>query len=320
MAKIPKKESIIRLEDIIKTEFIFYNDNERLASTIKSYNLCLESLPKKTLEKIDTILKVIPPSIIILADAKNRNLVLKVAWDDLITKSKTLLEIFNGKLLPQKITPRELTLLGTSESVKKIILDSSKAIKKLETAKEIESGLYFIVLIDLVSSTISASQMHPDKNISRIATFIEFAKKSINKKSRSKIKPVVEAKEGLLIIFRNFDDILDWFEKIKKFLKKYNEKCDRDNLSKFYTMQYKIAVHAGEVFFKQNNPIAWAVDQVFKIEKYTPTDNFVISDRVREIILPRLNDGRQLHSDKIVDVILEGDENKRPLWSISVIS
>ena len=96
--------------------------------------------------------------------------------------------------------------------------------------------------------------------------------------------------------------------------------CDRKKLSKFHKMQYKIAVHAGEVFFKQNNPICWAVDQVFKIEGYTPPDNFVISDRVREIILPRLNDGRQLRSDKVTEVVLEGDEHTRPLWSISVIS
>ncbi len=292
---------------------------KKLFTSIKSYNLCLETASKKNSKELISFLKIKSPSPIALSSSKNLEQIVKVAWGDLVNKSKTLLEILSGKLKPKKITKHEQSHAGTSELTKEEILESSKAIKKLQKDKGLKPGLYFILLIDLVGSTYAASQMDANDNIRRIRQFITFTKQSINKKSRNKIKYLVQQKDASLIIFSNFDDILDWFKKITKLLQKYNEMCDITRRSKVYKMEYKIAIHAGEVHFEIEDPIALAVDQVFKIEKNLVANNFAISDRVREIIRNRINGGK-IHSNKIMDLDLIGEENSRPLWNITIIS
>jgi len=319
LAKISIDESITRLEAIIKTNPEFYNDRERLVSAIKSYNLCLESLPEKTLEKINTVLNVTPPSTLVLAEAKNSEQIIKVYWEKLHDKSQTLLEIVKGNQEPQEITERERALVDLPKELRDIILETSEKIRKLEEEKKVEPGLYYIVLIDLVGSTAAAGQLDPQENIDRNNKFIEFTRNAINNNSRNSINYLLQQKDASLILFSNFEDILDWQKQVMESLKNYNDECDREGKDSVYKMYCKIAIQAGEVHFYKADPIALAVDQVFKIEKYLVGGNFAITDRVREVILPRINSGK-LISEKLTEIKIDGEENSKPLWHISIKS
>ena len=319
MAKTTVKESIDILETIIETDHKFYTDKQRLLTSIKSYNLCLESVPEEISDDVSSLLKVAPLDHIIMSSAKNQEQIIIVTWENLVNKAKTLLEILSGRLQLQEITERERSIIGTSAALKDVILDSSEKIRKLEEENQIQSGLYYIVLIDLVGSTNAAGKMDPQENIERINKFIGFTKSAINNNSRNKIEHLLQIKDASLILFCNFEDILDWYKKISELLQKFNDECDVKKIDEIYKMYCKVATQAGEVHFYKADPIALAVDQVFKIEKYLKSGYFGVTDRVREIILPRIF-SKKLSSEKIMDLDLEGEENIRPLWNIIINS
>ena len=191
-------------------------------------------------------------------------------------------------------------------------------IKKLEDEKFFQPGLYYIVLVDLAHSTKASAELGPETNRQRIELFIKYTIKALSEIELSNSRDffVKEIGDASLFIFSNFNDILKWSKKLDEILYSYNIVCDNENKPNIYKMYAKKCIHVGEVHYSDtSNPIALAVNQVFKIEKLFKNNEIGITELVREIISPLIK-SEIIKIEKITDVLLPGDDKKRPVWRI----
>jgi len=189
-------------------------------------------------------------------------------------------------------------------------------VKKMGLDKQLRSGLYYIVLIDLVGSSIASSQINPDDNKKRIRQFITITKNALPKRPRNYLTFVKDIGDASLFLFSNFEDILNWAEKADSLCNEYNLKCMKKYKPDIFQMYSKKCVHLGEVLFSDDSdPIALAINQISKIEKEFKKDQFGITDAVKQVILPRIS-SNQLIAKKLKKIILPGETVSRPLWVI----
>ncbi len=190
-------------------------------------------------------------------------------------------------------------------------------LKKLESEKTIRPGLYYIVLTDLCGSTKASTILGPEINKSRIERFINYtveAWKTIEQKSGALF--IKEAGDASLFLFKGFADILNWDTALNAFLEKYNAELPEDGRKGIMEMRIKTVVHLGEVAFSgYKNPVALAVNQVFKIEKEFGPGELGITDAVRQANLPMITGGEMI-IEKHGHVVLPGDDIERPLWRV----
>ncbi|HEV2193377.1 MAG TPA: hypothetical protein VGR54_07165 [Nitrosopumilaceae archaeon] len=218
------------------------------------------------------------------------------------------------KKKPEEITPTaNLKLVEREEHVR----DAISTIHNLGRKKHLSAGLYYVVLIDLVGSTTASTKMTPDENKKRIKQFIQFTKDALSKSTKDIAVFINDKGDGALFLFRNFQDILDWAEKIDKLCDQYNRGCIKSGKQEIYQMYSRKCVHLGEVHFNEpDNAIALAINQISKIEKEFKKVQLGITDIVKQVILPRVNSG-ELKANKIKNVKLHGEKQARPIWNIA---
>lgn len=194
-------------------------------------------------------------------------------------------------------------------------------IRNLEKAGKFKAGLYYVVFVDLVGSAVASTKIGPDENAKRIKNFIKFtttAWKAIS--PRNTVLFVREIGDGVLFIFSNFEDILNWVRKLDEYCKRYNKSRKVAGKPAVYKLSFKRVVHLGEVhYLDSKSPIALAVNQLFSIEKKISGEVFVVTDPVREVILANINSG-QLSARMAMKVRFPGHKSRRPLWLISIES
>jgi hypothetical protein len=202
-------------------------------------------------------------------------------------------------------------------SPKAILEDTIREVRYLSEKKKINSGLYYIVFIDLNSSSIASSKIGPEENKKRIGHFIELTKEALTSKPRGYSLFIKKVGDGVLFLFTNFEDIKDWANRVDELCDKFNRKCITDKKPEIFQLYSKKCIHLGEVHFdNQLDPIALAINQIFKIEKEFLNVQFGITDIVRQVILPRINSG-ELKAEKIKEVVLVGESESSPIWNIS---
>ena len=194
----------------------------------------------------------------------------------------------------------------------------AQTISQLEKKKQFHPGLYYIVLIDLVGSTKASAELGPQENIDRINQFVEYTKAAWKKmKNMGSVQFIKDVGDASLFTFSNFEDILEWSKNVDELLTQYNNECDKQAKLPVYKMFAKKCVHLGEVHFnKGSDPIAFAINQLFKIEKEFTKDQLGITDSVKQVILPRIR-AKEISLTKVHDVILPGDDATSALWHIS---
>jgi hypothetical protein len=210
------------------------------------------------------------------------------------------------------------TLISTKKPSQKAILeDTIREVNNLSEKKKIRHGLYYIVFVDLNSSSIASSKIRPEENQKRIGRFIELTKEALSKKQRVYSVFIKGIGDGALFLFTNFEDIKDWANKTDELCDKYNQKCIIDNKPEIFQLYSKKIIHLGEVYFdNQLDPIAFAINQLFKVEKEFKKVQLGITDVVKQVIIPRINSG-ELKADKIKNVVLVGESEYRPIWNIA---
>ncbi|MFY3741257.1 MAG: hypothetical protein HMLIMOIP_001711 [Candidatus Nitrosomirales archaeon] len=190
-------------------------------------------------------------------------------------------------------------------------------VKLMEKEKVLKPGLYYVVLIDLVGSTMASTQLSPDENKKRIKQFIQFTKEALPSKGRNTAIFVKDIGDAALFLFSNFQDILDWSDKTDKSCDQYNKLCIERHKPELYQMYSKKCIHLGEVHFnEQSDPIALVINQIAKIEKKFKKDELGITDAVKQVILPRIN-SQEIKAKKIKNIVLHGERVSRPLWTIA---
>ena len=192
-------------------------------------------------------------------------------------------------------------------------------VKKLEEQKFFRPCLYYVVLIDLAGSTPASARLEPDENIKRIKQFTGFTVEALKKLPARNIEVFLsEIGDASLFLFTNFEDILNWAGMVDDLLDAYNQKCMQEGKPEVYKMYSRKVVHLGEVHFtEESDPVALAINQVFKIEKEFKRGQFGITDAVRQVALPRINSG-QLTAKLITRIMLPGENVPCRLWNITV--
>lgn len=190
-------------------------------------------------------------------------------------------------------------------------------VKRMEKEKVLKPGLYYVVLIDMVGSTMASTQLSPDENKKRIRQFIQFTKDALPYRRRNTAIFVKDIGDAALFLFSNFQDILDWSEKTDDLCDKNNQRCIETNKPEIYQMYSKKCIHLGEVHFnEESDPIALVINQIAKIEKEFKKDQLGITDTVKQVILPRIN-SQEIKATKIKNIVLQGESVPRPLWTIA---
>ena len=186
----------------------------------------------------------------------------------------------------------------------------------------LRDGLYYVVLIDISGSTVASSKMKGTIFYDWIKKFIQITKTALNVKQRNLAVYVKSIGDGVLFLFRNFEDILDWKNKVEQLCMEHNEFCKKEGKLDYYQYFYKIIIHTSEIYFDTANfdITAFGVNLVFKIEKSFSKNEIGITDAVRQIILQEINSGNFKVESAGEFTMGEKSDESVSLWKIKQIN
>jgi class 3 adenylate cyclase len=186
-------------------------------------------------------------------------------------------------------------------------------VMELERSHLFRPGLYYILLSDLCRSTEASLHLGVELNRLRVESFILNcieALGSIELKNYAMF--LREVGDAVLIIFSSFRDVLDWYMTMKMYLAKRDQMWSfelEQEQYKHFKLEAKTVVHAGEVFYSDENiPMAYAVNQVFKVEKLFKAGELGVTQTTLSSSLPVLK-GTIFRYRKRTEVTLPGDTN-----------
>jgi predicted transcriptional regulator len=182
----------------------------------------------------------------------------------------------------------------------------------------LRDGLFYIVLVDLAGSTLASSRMNSIAFNEWIKKFLQITKEALSSKTRNLAVYVKSVGDGALFLFRNFDDILEWKNKVDELCNMHNDKCRTEGKLDFYQYRHKTIIHLSDVYFDSTNSDvnAFGVNLIFKLEKKFGKDDIGITDAVKQIILQDINSGK-FRINEIESYSLDEDGNyKIPLWKL----
>jgi class 3 adenylate cyclase len=202
-------------------------------------------------------------------------------------------------------------------------LQAINKVRDLEKANLFRPGLYYVALIDLVGSTKASLHLGHDLNTRRIETFVAATVEALGQISpRNYVQCVKEIGDASLFIFSSFSDLYSWWQKAEENFETYNQEIEHegeldDYQLPIFRLSAKTVVHLGEVSFSEGkNPVAFAVNQVFKIEKLFSAGQLGATDAVKEAAAPNLVD-LKLIPTRHTDVLLPEMQKKTPTWILA---
>jgi class 3 adenylate cyclase len=190
-------------------------------------------------------------------------------------------------------------------------------VRKLEEENLFRPGLYYIVLVDLCGSTKASAVLGQDTNTQRIEQFVIASVEALGSVDLLNYTQFVkQVGDAVLFIFSSFDDILAWANKADELYAAYTQEYKSAEHAEVFEIRTKKVVHLGEVTYSGNgNPIALAVNQIFKIEKSFSAGELGCTDVVRRAIVPNLA-GSGLHATERAKILLPEEEFETSIWVI----
>jgi class 3 adenylate cyclase len=155
---------------------------------------------------------------------------------------------------------------------RKEAIEAIAHVRRIEEEHLLRSGVYYIVLSDLSGATAASAKLGADLNRQRVESFITLCVESLGASKPQSyaqfLKPVGDA---ALFLFSAFLDLYAWWrgsqERMLLYSSEWNRKLHPDMRSVFQ-LRSKTVIHVGEVVYSGGkDPVAAAVNQVFKIEK-----------------------------------------------------
>jgi len=200
-------------------------------------------------------------------------------------------------------------------------LSAIAKVRELEEQNLFRPGLYYIALIDLSASTVASAHLSPEINKRRIETFITATVEALGSiELKNYAQFVKEIGDASLFLFSSFDDLYRWWRATHSAFEAYNQDWKDELEDKewpFFKLDAKTVVHLGEVSFaEQKNPVALAVNQVFKIEKLFAPGELGATDAVRQAATPGLL-SHKLSPIRHVEVTLPGDSEVTYTWKLA---
>jgi hypothetical protein len=207
---------------------------------------------------------------------------------------------------------------------RKAALEAIAKVRKLEQEKTFRPGLYYIVLVDLCGSTIASQKLGAEKSRMRVEWFVTACVEALGRvELRNYTQFLKEVGDATLFIFSSFEDLLDWSRNASALFESYSAEYEpppsfdkstdelNDVLFESFAIQAKKVVHLGEVAYSgRANPLALAVNQVFKIEKLFGPNQLGCTDIVAGTVRPILVDhGLSLKPNVLVKLPQEDHES-----------
>lgn len=163
-------------------------------------------------------------------------------------------------------------------------VEAKQAIEKvmdLQMQGVLRSGLYYIVLVDLVGSTAFSAQHGNEAMAKRIEFLVMGAFRAFNEAEITNVGLFVkEIGDAVLFIFHHFPDILRW----KVVFDRWLELLGREG----QPLIVRTCIHVGEVYLHGVNPLSLAVSQTFKMEKQIQGGEIVLTDFAYSVAWPTI--------------------------------
>jgi class 3 adenylate cyclase len=196
---------------------------------------------------------------------------------------------------------------------REVALDAIRHVMELEKSQLFRPGLYYILLSDLCRSTEASLHLGSELNRLRVETFILNCIDVLGSIELQNYAMFLrEVGDAVLIIFSSFSDVLEWYMTMKIYLAKRDQICSFElekEQYKHFKLEAKTVVHAGEVFYSDGKiPLAYAVNQVFKVEKLFKAGELGVTQTALSSSLPILK-GTIFKYRKRAEVTLPGDKN-----------
>jgi len=227
--------------------------------------------------------------------------ILRLAMSDSLKISKlklTSLMLTTSELIPERTVYTRRGLIHvpslTRRNLVRLPPDLHRTVtpelKSLRTKEKFKPGLYYLVWADLSDSTKSSEKLAPEDFEKKITRFISFTKESMPTQLKNSAYFVKDIGDASLFLFNNFLDILKWKQTLEKKCNSHNKKISKSQKSKYHLIEYKVIVHLGEIQLdEQGDPKSLSLNQLSKIEKEFKKNHFGITEKVRLVILPRIN-------------------------------
>jgi len=185
-------------------------------------------------------------------------------------------------------------------------------VRQLEKTHVLRKGVYYVVLSDLCGATIASSVLGATLNQKRVESFITLCVETLSASEVESyaqfVKPVGDA---TLFLFSSFPDLYKWWRGTQdRMLTVSHEESVKltSEKRKVYQLQSKTVIHVGEVLFSGgNDPVAEAVNQVFKIEKSFAPGELGSTDIAKIVASPFFPD-LNLSPKALGEEILPGDK------------
>jgi len=193
-------------------------------------------------------------------------------------------------------------------------LEAIAKVRKLEQERTFRPGLYYIALIDLCGSTVASQKLGAEKSRIRVEWFVTTCVEALGRVNlRNYAQFLKEIGDATLFIFTSFEDLLDWSGNAEARFEWYSSQYA---LAEGFAMNSKKVVHLGEVAYSgKANPLALAVNQVFKIEKLFGPNQLGCTEIVANTVRPLLVD-HHLSLKPNVKVTLPQEEHESMTWII----
>jgi class 3 adenylate cyclase len=206
-------------------------------------------------------------------------------------------------------------------------LEAIAKVRKLEQQHIFRPGLYYIALVDLSGSTVASEKLGAVESRKRVEWFVTACVEALGEINlRNYVQFVKEIGDATLFIFSSFDDLLDWTSAADTNFEKYSSVyepavvCDDEDLGEYFRIRTKKVVHLGEVAFSgKANPLALAINQVFKIEKLFGPGQLGCTNVVANSVKPLLK-SRGLSLRQNVPVTLPQEKSETMTWIVQKVA
>ncbi|HKO04775.1 MAG TPA: hypothetical protein VJW51_08495 [Candidatus Acidoferrales bacterium] len=192
---------------------------------------------------------------------------------------------------------------------------------KMEEQRVLRSGVYYVVLSDLCGATAASAKLGAELNRHRVESFITVCVESLGASRFANYAQFIKpAGDAALLIFSAFTDLYKWWTMTQERMKLYSSEWNRKlplEMRSVFQLRSKTVVHVGEVVYSNSrDPVAAAVNQVFKIEKLFGPGELGCTEIARVVASPFFPD-LSLHPKTRKKVVLPGVAAQTMTWLLA---
>jgi hypothetical protein len=204
---------------------------------------------------------------------------------------------------------------------RKEAIEAIAHVRRMEESMLFRPGVYYVVLTDLSGATASSATLGAELNKHRVESFITACVESLGASEPTSYAHFLKVVgDAGLFLFSSFVDLFQWWETAQSRMQLYSSEWNRTLSSEqrsVFQLRSKTVFHVGEVLYSEaKDPVAAAVNQVFKIEKMFAAGELGCTDIAKAVASPFFPD-LKLKPEKRNDITLPGMETTTGTWLIS---